>query len=471
MFSYLGELLKKTFYGESEPSSKYTEGIKTQVKEKDYLEERELVIGFDFGTSCSKLIIQDVVIKTCYAIPFDGIAIDKQGYFVPSQVFINRKGVFSLESSDYLFNDMKIRLIENPEQLYGEKIDISLTVIEVTVAYIALILQKAITWFLNKYQDIYKNTHILWQLNMGLPSRSYDNKSMCEKFHLSALAGWRTAVFNEHITIDSVKNSIMYSCEDIQQPNKAQEPALHPDNVVIIPEVISEVVGYARSPLKNEGLHLLVDIGASTFDVSTFTLYSKEGEDCYAIYTAEVELLGCVKLHRERLSKADKIFKDNLKKLIESVNGISPLPKIDEYFPDKTHVLDSEIDKPFFKKCKQRIFTVIFETKLRKDPYSSRWKEGLPVFICGGGSNISTYRKLISNCKLEEYGIARFKVIELPKPEGLDAEGLYSNNYHRMAVAYGLSFSTDDIKEIIPPHVIDDVKAFVHEYKKISIYD
>jgi len=449
----------------------YIDGIRTQIKEEGYLETKDLVIGFDFGTSCSKIIVQDVVIKTCYAISFKEIAIDRHGYFVPSQVFINDESAFSLESSGNLLKDIKIRLMDSPDKIYDEGLAVDLTAVEVTVAFIALVLQRAITWFLGKYQDVYRNTHIIWQLNIGLPSRSYDDKSMCEVFRLVALAGWRVAVLNNEVTVDCVKESIKNSRIDIRKPDKVKAPVLHPDYVEIIPEVISEVIGYARSPLRNEGLHLLVDIGASTFDVSIFTLHSPEGEDCYTIWTAEVELLGCLRLHRQRISKANEIMDNNLLKIDESLNGMTPLPEIDDYFPETTHELREavrelreNIDVPFFRKCKQRIYSVVLNAKNYILPLYPSWKKRLPVFICGGGSYSSEYRELIEDCNLEAFGMPRFRVIELPKPEGLDAVGLNPKNYHRMAVAYGLSFSIDDIKEIIPPHVVaEDIIAEMHE--------
>jgi hypothetical protein len=437
-----------------------SKGIRTQVNDAGYEEEKELVIGFDFGTSCSKIIIQDVVIQTCYAVPFEGIAIDKQGYFVPSHVFISDEGDFRLESSGHSLKDIKIRLMDSPGQQFDKKLSSDLTAVDVTTAFIALVLQRAITWFLDNYQDDYRNTHIIWQLNIGLPSRSYDEKSMCEAFRLVALAGWRTAVLSKGVTADSVKESVRNCHADIHKPDNVTAPALHPECVGIIPEVIAEVIGYARSPLRNEGEHLLIDIGASTFDVSLFTLHSPEGEDRYSIWAAEVELFGCLKLHRRRISMANEIIDIEFMKIDEFLDGMMPLPNIEDYFYKSTpglanvvHEIRDKVDVPFFKKCKQYIYTVVLNTKNNILPLSPCWKQSLPVFICGGGSYSKEYRKMIEECDMKSFGVARFRVIELPKPEGLNAAGLYTNNYHRMAVAYGLSFSTDDIEEIIPPHI------------------
>jgi hypothetical protein len=466
---------KKKNISKSLPSS--SDGIRTQIKDEGYLEEKDLVIGFDFGTSCTKIIVQDVVIRTCYAISFEEIAIDKQGYFVPSQVFINDEGIFTLESSAHLLRDLKVELMDTPDKIIYEGLAVKLTAVDATVAFIALILKRTIINFLNKYQDVYKNTNIIWQLNIGLPSRSYDDRSMCETFKLVALAGWRAAVLYKEVTTSSVKDSVKNSRVDLKASDKVNAPVMHPDYVDTIPEVISEVIGYARSPLRNEGLHLLLDIGASTFDVSTFILHSPEGEDCYTICTAEVELFGCLKLHRQRIFMANEIVDTELMKIDRFLNGMTPLPKIEDYFNKNTHGLANivreirdKVDVPFFKKCKQRIYSVVLNTKNEILPLSTYWQKGMPVFICGGGSNNSEYRKLIEECDLVAFGIPRFRVIELPKPEGLEASGLYSDNYHRMAVAYGLSFSTDDIKEIIPPHVVaEDIIAERHENEQIRL--
>ena len=51
----------------------------------------------------------------------------------------------------------------------------------------------------------------------------------------------------------------------------------------IIPEIAAGAVGYALSDLRREGLHVMVDIGASTVDVCSFLLHEKEGNDRYSL--------------------------------------------------------------------------------------------------------------------------------------------------------------------------------------------
>lgn len=67
---------------------------------------------------------------------------------------------------------------------------------------------------------------------------------------------------------------------------------------------------------------------------------------------------------------------------------------------------------------------------------------------------------LISNAKSRMSGIVweGFKRVNLPKPGDLSAQSLREVDYHRLSVAYGLSYQIDDIGKIIPPSLVSDAK-------------
>jgi len=44
-------------------------------------QERDIVIGFDLGTSCSKVVIKDWGINKAYAIPFTDIELTNNKYW------------------------------------------------------------------------------------------------------------------------------------------------------------------------------------------------------------------------------------------------------------------------------------------------------------------------------------------------------------------------------------------------------
>ena len=95
-----------------------------------------------------------------------------------------------------------------------------------------------------------------------------------------------------------------------------------------------------------------------------------------------------------------------------------------------------------------------------RDPYSPRWSEKLPVFICGGAKEMQLYRKVLSGVHsrlkrhiLSSGGIRR---IDLSKPESLEAE-IDNESYHRLAVAWGLSHPRLNIPTYSRPSEIKDI--------------
>jgi len=98
--------------------------------------------------------------------------------------------------------------------------------------------------------------------------------------------------------------------------------------------------------------------------------------------------------------------------------------------------------------------------KKRRDPNSPRWKEGIPTFLCGGGSASDLYHDLLSDLSSElpdfYTGAAGLEKHELPKPKELEAD-VDETNFHRLAVAWGLSYPEYDIGSITRPGDIEDV--------------
>lgn len=114
---------------------------------------------------------------------------------------------------------------------------------------------------------------------------------------------------------------------------------------------------------------------------------------------------------------------------------------------------------------------LVRHTKQSRDPNSAAWASGLPVFICGGGSRHPIYRDLIKSLgsKIAESltNVNKFSVKEIPKPQQLDAPELPLNEYDRLAVAYGLSFTSDEIGKVVPESEVSDI----HKDKKANIFE
>lgn len=223
----------------------------------------------------------------------------------------------------------------------------------------------------------------------------------------------------------------------------------------------------------------MIDIGASTFDISTFLLDEEKND----MLTSEVKFLGvhilrlkCINFIKNVLMPSKDIRKkksinSSLKKFENVINSSFDIDSLLE--SNELAEINEKIEKPFFKECRRIIYEVLRRTKKRRDPNSKHLRFRLPTFLCGGGSKIIDYKNLITKFKEEDYGVANlefgafdFDIIELKKPTALEAKDLNNEDYHRLAVAYGLSFLLLNIGEITPPDSIEDVTNELRKEEK-----
>jgi len=429
-----------------------------------FSEEREVVIGFDFGTACSKVVLQDRQLKKAFAVAFEIYGSRSNKYLIPSDIYIYSDGKLSLSPGGKRISNLKLSCVQTP---------FDATAFDMSAAYVGLVLREIREWFNKTKSKDYKHIHIDWHLNIGMPSRSYDDECLYRTIKRMALTGWNLTISGkDEFYIDDVKDADKISLNQLEVNSfDADKGQLHPEIVDPVPEIIAEVIGYAHSQLRHNGMYLLADIGASTMDVSTFILFDREEEDFYSILHAEVERLGAFILHRHRIKELEKIFEDKFLKLKDACDGISPLPEFDQYLPsfnENDKQAFSEADKNFLYECSRLIRRVVGTTKKRRNPLASEWGNGLPIFLCGGGSQVKLYKNMIKDAedKLKQTGFGGFNIKILPKPNNLDSDDIPPSDYHRIAVSYGLSHSEIDLGKIIPQRDIDD---FTCEHSVVDV--
>lgn len=440
-----------------------------QVFKETFSDERDIVIGFDLGTACTKVTLQDRNLSTAFAVSFGEFAYRANEYFIPTRVFVDDFGKIGFEPNGTQISDIKLHFIENPERsIFEEKTsDQKASAIDFAGAYIGLVLIQVRRWFHEHKATDYARSKITWQLNLGIPTRDYENKRLVEALRLAAITGWNLTLDVAQpyeVSIKAVKKARNLAENQIdsneQQLNDVEK--IHPEEVFVTPEIIAEVIGYARSPMRRNGMFLIVDVGATTLDVSTFILHEGDDEDTYPILFADVAKLGGYELHKTRIQKVTDIVRNKLCVLSDSCDGISPLPEHEEYFPklSEEDFLDfPNCDREFSKRCSLAMRRVVGATKKKRNPLSDAWNNGLPVFLCGGGSEISVYRKSVGDAfdALSPMGINGFSFVPLPKPDNFETQDIPHRDYHRFAVSYGLSYSEIDIGKIISQKELDDI--------------
>lgn len=423
----------------------------------------DVVIGLDFGTSSTKVVVHapNYAGNPAFAIPFGQFAHDSLDYLLPTRLAVNSNGSCSLspETGAAILTDIKITLIRSPHgsvEVIGET-PCAATPMTVTTAYLALVLRYVRGWFLAHKKSIFQDFKINWAVNLGLPAAIDDDPKLRETFDLAGKAAWLISRKPGPVTLNDAYRAI----EDIKH-SRFKEDDL-PWDFELVPEVIAEVTGYARSEFRSEGLHFLVDVGASTLDVCAFALRDNEGDDHFTIYTAEVVLLGAQRLHQARIDGAQKATSESAAQLFDARDPLSLIPNdLTAYVPDGQLVVEGvdRANKAFAKDSSNAVHKTIWHTRKKRDPNSPRWSENLPIFVCGGARAIDLYEQAIQGV---ETWVHRFipscpgiRVIPLPKPTSLEAN-IDDADYHRLAVAWGLSHESFNIGTYDRPSEIDDI--------------
>lgn len=443
--------------------------VETQIKYcsidtqfKNFTEQVcDVVIGFDFGTSSTKVILQtpNFFSKWCEAIPFNPTEHGVGKYLLPSKLYFSRKhGRTSLSKFDSaeIFSNIKIIYLSrarNKEAL-SEFTDegIRITTNEFVVAYLANVLQRARIWFITEKSNMFGQFKLAWHLNLGIPSGKYNADSITDFLQL-AQAAWDLSVEKETINLKDAFRLLKITTHEKIKASTGT------GNIHIFPEITAEMIGYTKSRKRTDGLHLIIDIGASTLDVAAFHLTKKDEIDHHVQLKTSISLLGSFMLHEQRLKAVWRHTREHLASKYRRINIMDPLPdQMNLYWPNGKLPGDSDLD--FYKKCRSAIYSIIIDLKDNKDPFSQAWERGLPCFLCGGGRNIPFYQMVINDIHQDFIGhcnCAGLQSQEIPEPDNLRIV-----DYYRFAVAYGLSFFEHEIGSIKPSSQIKNIERKIN---------
>ena len=399
--------------------------------------EQQLVIGLDFGTAYTKAVVGESRIH--YAVPMFGLG-KNASYIAPSGFYINKAGIAYLSETTgdcKYFTNLKMSLLmENADLEDHARI----------TTYLALCIRRIRYWLLTKHKAVYGRHKIDWALNVGIPTDSFWNDSLNRIYNRLAYFAWAVSIMPGSININYAK-TLLESGDDWSKILKSfcvsQDDLLDHEMINSYPEFLAQVVGYVRSPRKQIDLHMLIDIGAGTMDCTAFNILQKDGEDIFPIFSRSVTKHGTYFLIQHRLKTANRVNEF-------SALDFDPVPaakKFAECLGIKHSDLDT-FDKPFHSQVYAAIGDQLRETKVKMYKKSPKWKEGVPVFLTGGGANVDFYQDVVRKFKLKD--ALKISVQTLPKPDNLQAGKLDDTDFGRLSVAYGLSFDPDDLGSTYP---------------------
>jgi hypothetical protein len=410
-------------------------GTRTQIS-SDPTSTREVVLGFDFGTSSAKVVIGDRGLKKAHTVPFrDAIGID--AYLLPARLYEANES-YSLHGGTRHFNDLKLALLADPDNLSLQSR---------AVAYLALAIREARAWLFVVHAEDYSKTNIVWTLALGLPAEHAVENSLSRVFAHVGTAAW--AVAGHAVVSPDVCRKAL---EDAAAGSTDAEV-----EVTVTPEIAAQIYGFVNSSrfdAKARNFYLIADVGAGTVDACLFRVIpAKGGQWSFEIYTAAVEPSGVMNLHRRRVGwwqqhLAPDGVGTKLSKQLESIklgtDNQAAIPASYEGYLSGVKVQFAgkavDPDKEFFRRLVRQVQSRTLYRAFGDSLLGKQDIIDIPFLLCGGGARLSFYRNISDAIhRFEGCSWLSTKGQELVIPDDLRAEGVGRSDYDRLSVAYGLS--------------------------------
>jgi hypothetical protein len=417
----------------------------------------DLIIGLDFGTSATKVVIRDTLAATgVFPVRLNGERPGIDGYLLPSRVY--RTGdMYSLTEGTDRIADLKLGLLEC-------KAPIPVTEFNDCCAFLALVIRRSRGWLFTEHRDIYGRHELKWRLNLGLAARSYQDERIVNLFRRLAWAAANVAADTGagQITVEVVDSYRKRSLEVFsgKTDNAANGGEFEVSDVDAVPEVSAQLQGFmasARWDWKSRPVMMLVDVGAGTVDSALFHVRALDnGQGVLTFYSSRVEPNGAMNLHRQRVGWLQALLPegtehDEARKYLAAIakptDRLRPIPgAASEYLPGYTvEVQGQGVDQEFkSSRYRAQVAGSINEAKVGKG-VGSQQLQRVPLLLCGGGSRMTLYSTIAEEInRTPAWGSGRHvsvELIRLPVPQDLRDVGWHADDFDRLSVAYGLSLA------------------------------
>lgn len=398
---------------------------------------RDVVLGFDFGTSSAKVVIGDRGLKKAHAVPFRS-AIGIEAYLLPARLYEDN-GSYSLHGGTRHFNDLKLALLANAD-------DPSLQCR--VVAYLALAIREARGWLFSEHADDYIKTEIVWTVALGLPAEHVVENRLSNVFARLGAAAWAVAE-QSMISTDVCRKALEHTANG--SSNTKVE-------VTVTPEIAAQIYGFVSSnrfDAKARNFFLIADVGAGTVDTCLFRVVPAKGARwSFEIYTAAVEPSGVMNLHRHRVGWWQQLLAPDpvgakLSRDLDSIKlgteNQATIPATYEGYLSGVKVQfagdAADPDKEFFRiPLVRQLQSRTLYRAFRDNLLGKQDIVDIPFLLCGGGARLSFYRGISDAIRsFEGCSWLSTKSQQLVIPDDLRAEGVGRSDYDRLSVAYGLS--------------------------------
>lgn len=424
-----------------------------QVPEVE-LELLYINLGIDFGTSFTKVCFRDIGQDRSEVVTFTNGQANLDEALVPTQIAILADGTLraGLTQAEWAAIEQRIKTPIKYIKMRLADLDITQesdrwrldrlpeldrpeTVENLCAYYLSRVITRAQSWIRCNKPDLVKNQKIEWSANVGVPVEYCDSPAIARFKKVLSLA-W---------LLSNEPQTELFTLESLGQRLNQMRSRIadNPIDCHAIPEISAEVWSCLNSREFDDGFYTFFDVGCGTLDGVSFRYWRDQGEPKVDFYSASVKPLG-VSAISQCLATELNIPEDQVRRdILQSSNS------------DLTQSR---------KQIQQLVGRVVMEGRQKHGIHRPVFKDlvfedGLSVLIGGGGSLINFYKITIlgthSAFQHKNAGIPSYVQKAIPTPKDFSMNGLSSQDFHRFAVAYGLSIPEGDCPEIRLPSEMD----------------
>lgn len=415
-------------------------------------DEAVLIIGFDLGTSTSKVIVHAQSIDARFLAEREtDVAHGVPAWLWPSSLSVDDDGVCALggTSSGSAPRTVKLDLMDvaSREEVTASACNKAGAAV---AAYLAMVLRAVRSQILVKQRGVFeRHATAKWSLNLGVPS-GLNEDDRAEDLRIRRLflravaAGWHLSLREEPTRLKDAETAFL-RCDEVGAENVVDVGGTE---IKAFPEVIAGVVGYDRSDSRRDGLHLAVDVGAATVDVCLFNLPTDiptDVDEPWPLLEARVKPLGVSVLHGRRVAAVagtDAVSEKKLERSYDPLNGMADDPGIPGSAPGFGAI--DAVDRQVRREIGQLVGDFVQEGRTRRYPNAAAYRSdgAIPTLVMGGGSRAEFYRRALREAGdsfAEKLGERHrgLDVLDAPVPHDVDRQS--DGMGYRLAVAVGLS--------------------------------
>jgi len=300
-------------------------------------------------------------------------------------------------------------------------------------------------------REIPSDITVKWSANLAVPDKYFDSK-VAEGFRESLEIAWlMSEMFLAHPSFSNkTESTVCYlAAKDLHKEIKRELLTKGEDfDCFTYSEIGAEVASVTLSPTSEEGLYVLVDVGAGTVDTSVFRFRRIDGESKQETYAANIFKLGAAQIDARANSAFRRKSLNWLRQIKENVFRLNPNEAL-LHITEEIKSAESDVNV----ELREKLITVYREA-FAKQKNVETWSK-LKLMMGGGGSSIQSYGDTAREAFSPKLKDSRpIEISRLKVPRDFQMGTIPVELFHRFAVAYGLSRDLIELPELLSSNKI-----------------